>query len=61
MARPERERLIGVAALTIVSMGIAGIALWLEMRGGDGGRLGMLAGAPLLAAILIAVLGGSKR
>ena len=61
MARPERERLIGVAVLTLVSMGIAGVALFLELEGGDGGRLGMLAGAPLLAAGLLAMLGGRKR
>ena len=60
MAKPERERLVGVAALTVVSMAIAGVALWLELTGGDGGRLGMLAGAPLLAAGLLAVLGGRK-
>ena len=61
MAKPERERLIGIGALTLVSMGIAGVALYLELEGGDGGRLGMLAGAPLLAAVLLAVLGGKRR
>lgn len=61
MARPERERLIGVAVLTLISMVIAGVALCLELNGGDGGRLGMLAGAPLLAAGLLEVLGGRKR
>ena len=61
MAKPERERLIGIGALTLVSMGIAGVALFLELEGGDGGRLGMLAGAPLLAAVLLAVLGGQRR
>ena len=61
MAKPERERLIGIGALTLVSMGIAGVALFLELEGGDGGRLGMLAGAPLLAAVLLAVLGGRGR
>lgn len=57
----QRDRLIGVAALTLVSMAIAGVALYLELSGGDGGRLGMLAGAPLLAAILLAALGGRTR
>ena len=60
MAKPERERLIGIGALTLVSMGIAGVALFLELEGGDGGRLGMLAGAPLLAAVLLAVLSGRR-
>ena len=61
MAKSERDRLVGVAALTLVSMAIAGVALYLELNGGDGRRMGMLAGAPLLAAILIAVLGGRRR
>lgn len=61
MAKAERDRLLGVAALTVVSMAIAGVALWLELGGGEGGRLGMLAGAPLLAAILLAALGGRRR
>lgn len=56
----QRDRLLGVAALTLVSMAIAGVALYLELSGGDGRRLGMLAGAPLLAAVLLAVLGGRK-
>lgn len=58
MAKGNRDRLIGVAGLTIVSMVIAGVALSLELTGGDGGRLGMLAGPPLLAAVLLAALGG---
>ena len=57
----QRDRLLGVAALTLVSMAIAGVALYLELTGGDGRRLGMLAGAPLLAAVLLAVLGGNRR
>ena len=60
MARPERDRLLGVAALTVVSMILAGIALVLELEGGDGRRLGMLAGAPLLGAVLLAALGGRR-
>jgi hypothetical protein len=42
-------------------MAIAGVALYLELGGGDGGRLGMLAGAPLLAAVLLAALGGNGK
>ena len=57
----QRDRLLGVAALTLVSMAIAGVALYLELTGGDGRRLGMLAGAPLLAAVLLAALGGRLR
>lgn len=56
----QRDRLLGVAALTLVSMAIAGVALYLELNGGDGRRLGMLAGAPLLGAVLLAVLGGNR-
>ena len=59
--KSDRDRLIGVAALTVVSMAIAGVALYLELNGGDGRRLVMLAGAPLLAAVLLAVLGGKRR
>ena len=59
--KSERDRLIGVAALTLVSMAIAGVALYLELTGGDGRRLGMFAGAPLLAAVLLAALGGRLR
>ena len=59
--RPERDRLLGIAALTLVSMAVAGVALYLEITGGDGQRLGMLAGAPLLAAVLLAALGGRLR
>jgi len=58
---PQRERLIGVAVLTLMSMAIAGVALYLELTGGEGRRLAMLAGAPLLAAGLLAMLGGRKR
>jgi hypothetical protein len=57
----ERDRLIGIAVLTLVSVAIAGFALILELEGGDGGRLGMFAGAPLLAAVLLAALGGRRR
>lgn len=56
----QRDRLIGVAALTLVSMAIAGVALYLELSSGDGRRLAMLAGAPLLGAVLFAVLGGKR-
>lgn len=59
--KSDRDRLIGVAALTVVSMAIAGVALYLELNGGDGRRLVMLAGAPLLGAVLLAVLGGKRR
>ena len=59
--KSERDRLIGVAALTLVSMAIAGVALYLELTSADGRRLGMLAGAPLLAAVLLAALGGRLR
>lgn len=59
--KSERDRLIGIAAMTLVSMAIAGVALYLELTGGDGRRLGMLAGAPLLAAVLLAALGGRLR
>ena len=59
--KSERDRLIGIAAMTLVSMAIAGVALYLELTGGDGRRLGMLAGAPLLAAVLLASLGGRLR
>lgn len=58
--KSDRDRLIGVAALTVVSMAIAGVALYLELNGGDGRRLVMLAGAPLLGAVLLAVLGGRR-
>lgn len=58
--KSDRDRLIGVAALTVVSMAIAGVALYLELTGGDGRRLVMLAGAPLLGAVLLAVLGGKR-
>lgn len=58
--KSDRDRLIGVAALTVVSMAIAGVALYLELTGGDGRRLVMLAGAPLLGAVLLAVLGGRR-
>lgn len=58
--KSDRDRLFGVAALTLVSMTIAGVALYLELSGGDGRRLGMLAGAPLLAAVLLAALGGRR-
>lgn len=57
----NRDRLIGVAILAILSMAIAGFALILELEGGDGERLGMVAGAPLIAAVLLAVLGGRRR
>lgn len=56
----QRDRLFGVAALTLVSMAIAGVGLYLELSGGDGRRLAMLAGAPLLGAVLLAVLGGKR-
>lgn len=56
----QRDRLLVVAVLTLVSMAIAGVALYLEMAGRQGGRLGMLAGAPLLAAVLLAALGGRR-
>lgn len=59
--KSERDRLIGVAALALISMAIAGVALYLELTGGDGRRLGMLAGAPLLGAVLLAVMGGRTR
>ncbi len=59
--KSERDRLIGVAALALISMAIAGVALYLELTGGDGRRLGMLAGAPLLGAVLLAALGGRRR
>ena len=59
--KSERDRLLGIAALTVVSMAVAGVALYLEITGGDGRRLGMLAGAPLLAAVLLAALGGRRR
>ena len=59
--RSQRDRLLGVAALTLVSMAIAGAALYLELSGGTGRRLAMLAGAPLLGAVLLAVLGGKRR
>lgn len=58
--KSDRDRLIGVAALALISMAIAGVALYLELTGGDGRRLGMLAGAPLLGAVLLAVLGGRR-
>lgn len=58
--KSDRDRLIGVAALTVVSMAIAGVALYLELNGGDGRRLVMLASAPLLGAVLLAVLGGRR-
>lgn len=58
---PRRSRLAIVAVLTLLSMAIAGAALYLELDGGDGGRLGMVAGAPLLAAMLLAALGGTRR
>lgn len=52
---------MGVAILAVLSMGLAGFALILELEGGDGGRLGMVAGAPLIAAVLLAALGGRRR
>lgn len=58
---PERSRLASIAGLTLLSMTIAGVALYLELTGRQGGRLGMVAGAPLLAAILLAALGGRRR
>ena len=57
----NRDRLMGVAILAILSMAIAGFALILELEGGDGARLGLIAGAPLIAAVLLAVLGGRRR
>ena len=58
---PERKRLLTVAALTLISMATAGLALYLELTSGDGRRVAMLAGAPLLGAVLLAALGGKAR
>jgi len=57
----ERDRLIGIAILALLTMGIAGVALFLELEGGDGARLGMFAGAPLIAALLLTFAAGRRR
>jgi len=57
----ERNRLVVIAILALVTMAIAGAALWIALNGGDARRLGMFAGAPLLAAVLLAALGGRRR
>jgi len=53
----ERNRLVVIAILALLTMGIAGVALLMELEGGDGARLGMLAGAPLIAALLLTFAG----
>ncbi|MBN8553573.1 MAG: hypothetical protein J0L52_11855 [Caulobacterales bacterium] len=57
----ERNRLVVIAILALLTMGIAGVALLMEVEGGDGGRLGMFAGAPLIAALLLTFASGRSR
>ena len=52
---------LGQAGPFHFTMGIAGVALFLELEGGDGARLGMFAGAPLIAALLLTFAAGRRR
>jgi hypothetical protein len=61
VARPDRDRLLGVAALTLASLGLGVWALLVALDGGDARRILMFAGAPLLGAVLLAAFGGRPK
>ena len=58
---PERNRLLAILVMALLSIGLAAVALYLELNGGSGRRMAMLAGAPLVGAALLVFLSGKRR